>query len=394
MKSSTSRLISENKANSQIKAGEPEDSANALHQNTAKRDSEAAEEQLLVKRRAELSDFEKSIVEKANLVELPFKEARKNLNFDVQEEEKLRENKPRRDSMASLVSEMRFDTSDDELEHTTRLNTLQNSIIYAPLETVTDLNTQSPISVDTALDQVIDPSEEENHYNPAQPNHIKRPARKTRTKQSSPDTNEKFGLKRKMVQSSQNLENRRYPVRNRIKPVMHFRNERIVYDENGFIIGADIKDEGYLTRSDAKVYNRPPKKEKARKEVPQDKCVLPIYDSLSKRDKTEKVIYPKTNMHMEEDSKGKIGVIVEDTKMKLQMISLKPGDYIDLGKIDSRIVGFVMMSESEKTHITIHENAVFLSQWDSFIVPPKNTLTIKNSSHTCASKVHLHIEKL
>ncbi|CAG9319640.1 unnamed protein product [Blepharisma stoltei] len=368
-----------------------------------KRESEAAEERDFQKRRADLSDFERSIVERAKIKELPFNETIKNLTFDSQEESS-QINPPRRarDSMASVFNEMNFDTSDEELEHRTRMNTLQNSIIQQiPLEDIneSDFNVGSPMSTDTIPnEQAMDSEDEEFFYNPGQGNVSAAPsvARKAPKKinKATPDTNEKFGLKRKLVTPSQDNEQRRYPKRNRIKPVQHWRNERIVYDESNRILGVDVKEEGYLTRSDAKIYNRQPKKPKLRNQVTQEQCELPVFDSRSKKEVLEKVVYPKSNWVSDEEAKGKIAHVGEDDKIRLIVISLKPGDSFDFGITNSRIVGIIMMSGIFSTQITIHESILNLSQWDIFCVPPKNKLTITNNSPKCYSKVHLQIEKI
>ncbi|CAG9326256.1 unnamed protein product [Blepharisma stoltei] len=370
--------------------------------NRQTRESEAAEERYMQKRRADLSEFERSIVERAKVVELPFNETIKNLEFSSQEEEisQLIIQRHARDSIASVFNDMSFDTSDEELVYQTKLNTLQNSIIeqipFGDITNQSDISIGSPLSIDTIPnDNTLDSTEDEEFlYNPAlmnipsAPSILKNPSKKT------PHTNEKFGLKRKYVAPSQDNENRRYPIRNRIKPVQHWRNERIVYDESNIILGVDVKDEGYLTKSDEKIYNREPKRPKLREKEVQQECQFPIYDPKTNKEVLEKVIYPKSSWVCDEEAKGKIVIVGEDDRIKLIVVSLKPDETIDLGIINSRAMGIIMMSGCFATQVTIHESVLKLSQWDAFSVPPKNKLTITNTSQKCSTKVHLQIEKI
>jgi hypothetical protein len=51
----------------------------------------------------------------------------------------------------------------------------------------------------------------------------------------------KLGLERKFIKKSNKVKKRRYPVRTKTSPVKWWLGERTVYDENGLLIGKDIR---------------------------------------------------------------------------------------------------------------------------------------------------------
>ena len=207
-----------------------------------------------------------------------------------------------------------------------------------------------------------------------------------------PTTNQIHGLKRKLIQKEEEEpQGRKYEKRTRIKPIEHWKNERLVYDEDGYIIGVDLADESQqqFIREGTK---RRRLNTNARDNQTAQLFTGNVIDRSTGQEVLKDLIFRKNNWKFvrEEESEPAVAVIGEFGEMASYILQLRAREVKSQSLNNAgSIVGTVLSAARNSIILTIHTNTFSLSQWDSFTIPSGNFYSIENLSYKMASKILL-----
>lgn len=356
-----------------------------------------------------------------NRIQTPFRDTKRNLSQFFENSQSPRESpeedqqvsppEPRRlDSSRSSLSyrpsmRLESDNEDSKIDHETLINTLNNtkfnfdSILHESRAVMTQespalfLSNQDRASskrqIQTQVPAYSPPVfTDDEEYSPSHgtQNNIRKGF-------TPPTTNQIHGLKRKLIHKEEENEslNRKYEKRTRIKPIEHWKNERLVYDDNGYIVGVDLADE-----SQQKFIREGTKRRRLNRDS-KDNQIAQLFtgnviDRSTGQEVLKDLVFRKTNWKFvkEEEQEPAVARIADFGEISTYVLQLrtreiKPQSLNNGGTI----IGTVLSSERNSIILTLHTNTFSLSQWDSFTIPQGNYYSIENLSYKMMSKIHL-----
>lgn len=352
-----------------------------------------------------------------NRIQTPFRETKRNLtqlfeNSQTPKEspESLNISPPEsasilnsRRSSLSYRPSMRLESEDEDIQYdqVTLSNTLKNTklnfdsilqdsrVVMTQESPAVFLSNEEPPSsrrqIQTQIPLVTPPVfTDDEEYQPS-------PQPDIRKGFTPPTTNQIHGLKRKLIQKEEDEPRRKYEKRTRIKPIEHWKNERLVYDEDGYIIGVDLADESQqqFIREGTKRRRLNPN---ARDNQTAQLFTGTVIDRSTGQEVLKDLIFRKTHWKFvrEEESEPAVATIGEFGEMSSYILQLKTREVKSQSLNNAgSIVGTVLSSERNSIIVTIHTNTFSLSQWDSFTIPSGNYYSIENLSYKMSSKILL-----
>jgi hypothetical protein len=207
-----------------------------------------------------------------------------------------------------------------------------------------------------------------------------------------PNTNQIHGLKRKLIQKEEDEpQKRKYEKRTRIKPIEHWKNERLVYDEDGYIIGVDLADESQqqFIREGTKRRRLNPN---ARDNQTAQLFTGTVIDRSTGQEVLKDLIFRNNHLKFvrEEESEPAVAMIGDFGEISSFILQLRPREVKSQSLNNAgSIVGTVLSAVRDSIILTIHTNTFSLSQFDSFTIPSSNYYSIENLSYKKASKILL-----
>ena len=144
-----------------------------------------------------------------------------------------------------------------------------------------------------------------------------------------------------------------------------------------------------LPQEETKTQKKPPKRRKPNPKKTKQ-CTFPV--KIGPYEMKSEVLFPKSSwVNVNQNEYSEVSII-DTNQFAIVVISLKPSQNYTSDADNFQVIGTVLMSARERCQVSIHENTLYLSQWDSFIVPPGNHFNILNTGRSHV-KIHLHINK-
>jgi len=185
-------------------------------------------------------------------------------------------------------------------------------------------------------------------------------------------------LKTKPIKQNQNPF--KYSRRNRAQPVQHWKGEQLVYKDEKLVAVRVTKPE------------EPTQKHKPKKHLPQE-TTAKVWDTQLHKFVSKQVCFEKELWSFQRSEGKNIAEVAKGKQLNSYILDLKPLESTSDTHYNKEVIGFVIRAQTRQLLLYLDQSEFVLNQWSTFIIPSKNSFSLKNLSNKMDAKIELTVKK-